>query len=71
MFKGVERTLVEDVPGVFIYHATPVQLIKPWLKGDALTPDSNGLTNLHWPGYTTMDTSPAGIYITNDGPERE
>ncbi len=70
MFKEVERILVTDVPGVFIYHSTPVQLIKPWLKGDALTPDNNGLTNLHWPGYTTMTTHPAGIYITNDGPDR-
>jgi ABC-type transport system substrate-binding protein len=33
MFQDAEKVLVEDVPGVFIYHATPVQLIKPWLKG--------------------------------------
>jgi ABC-type oligopeptide transport system substrate-binding subunit len=70
MFKGVERILVEDVPGVFIYHATPVQLIKPWLKGAAFEPDATGLTNLHWPGYTTMHENPGEVYVTNDGPDR-
>ena len=33
MFQDAERILVEDVPAVFLYHDTPVQLIKPWVKG--------------------------------------
>ena len=33
MFQDAERILVEDVPAVFIYHGTPVQLVKPWVKG--------------------------------------
>jgi len=68
MFQEAEKILVEDVPAIFVYHETPVQLIKPWVKGDALTPDENGLTNMHWPGYTAMSTVPAGIYITKDAP---
>lgn len=68
LFEEAERILVEDVPGVFVYHETPVQLIKPWLKGDALEPDENGNTSIHWPRYTTMSTVPAGLYVGEDAP---
>ncbi|MFT4038235.1 MAG: peptide ABC transporter substrate-binding protein [Thermomicrobiales bacterium] len=68
MFQDAERILVEDVPAVFIYHETPVQLIKPWLKGDFIQPDANGITSLHWPGYTAMSTVPAELYIGADAP---
>jgi hypothetical protein len=44
-------------------------LVKPWLKGDALTADENGNTSIHWPRYTTMSTVPAGLYIGKDAPE--
>ncbi|MEZ4565291.1 MAG: peptide ABC transporter substrate-binding protein [Thermomicrobiales bacterium] len=68
MFQDAERILVEDVPGVFIYHETPVQLIKPWVKGEFIEPDVNGITSLHWPGYTAMSTVPAELYIGADAP---
>jgi ABC-type transport system substrate-binding protein len=68
MFQDAERILVEDVPAVFLYHDTPVQLIKPWVKGAALEPDANGITSIHWPGYTTMCTVPAELYIGADAP---
>ncbi len=68
MFQDAERILVEDVPAVFLYHETPVQLIKPWVKGAALEPDANGITSIHWPGYTTMCTVPAELYIGADAP---
>ena len=68
MFQDAERVLVEDVPGVFVYHETPVQLIKPWLKGAFKEPDENGIASLHWPGYTTMSTVPTELYIGADAP---
>lgn len=68
MFQDAERILVEEVPGVFVYHETPVQLIKPWVKGDFIQPDVNGITSLHWPGYTAMSTVPAELYIGADAP---
>jgi ABC-type transport system substrate-binding protein len=68
MFQDAERILVEDVPGVFVYHETPVQLVKPWLKGAFLEPDKNGITSLHWPGYSSMSTVPAELYIGADAP---
>jgi peptide/nickel transport system substrate-binding protein/oligopeptide transport system substrate-binding protein len=68
MFQDAERILVEDVPAVFIFHGTPVQFVKPWVKGPALEPDASGLTNIHWPGYTAMSTVPAELYIGADAP---
>ena len=44
MFQDAEKILVADVPGVFVYHGTPVQLIKPWVKGEFIAPDKNGIT---------------------------
>ncbi|MGH2613990.1 MAG: peptide ABC transporter substrate-binding protein [Thermomicrobiales bacterium] len=68
MFQDAERILVEDVPGVFVYHETPVQLIKPWVLGAFKEPDANGIAALHWPGYTAMSTVPAELYIGADAP---
>lgn len=68
MFQDAEKILVEDVPAVFIYFETPVQLVKPWVKGDVLKADVNGITSLHWPGYTAMSTVPAELYIGADAP---
>jgi ABC-type transport system substrate-binding protein len=68
MFQDAERVLVEDVPAVFIFHGTPVQFVKPWVKGAALEPDKNGITSIHWPYYTAMSTVPAELYIGADAP---
>jgi len=70
MFEDVERILVTDVPAVFVYHETPVQFIKPWLKGEFLTPDENGISAMHWPSYATMSTVPQELYIGKDAPNR-
>ena len=70
LFQEAERILVEDVPAVFVYHGTRVQFIKPWLKGDFLKPDKNGISAMHWPAYTTMDTVPEEMYVSSDAPDR-
>lgn len=70
MFKDAERILVEDVPGVFVYHGTPVQFVKPWLKGDFIKPDVNGITSMHFPGFTVLSTVLQEIYIGADAPAR-
>jgi ABC-type transport system substrate-binding protein len=67
-FQEAEKVLVEDVPAVFVYHETPVQLVKPWVKGAVLEPDKSGITSVHWPGYTSMSTVPAELYIGADAP---
>ena len=70
LFQEAEKILVEDVPGVFVYHGTPAQLIKPWLKGPFLEPDANGISALHWPNFTTMSTVPEEMYVSSDAPSR-
>ncbi len=70
MFKDAEKILVEDVPAVFVYHGKEVQFIKPWVAGDFIKPDDNGITAIHWPGFTTMSTVPAEMFIADTGPER-
>jgi len=70
MFKDAEKILVEDVPAVFVYHGKEVQFIKPWVAGDFIKPDDNGIAAIHWPGFTTMSTVPAEMFIADTGPER-
>ncbi|MGH2547863.1 MAG: ABC transporter substrate-binding protein, partial [Thermomicrobiales bacterium] len=70
MFNDVERILVTDVPAVFVYHVNLIQLVKPWLKGEFIQPDVNGISAVHWPGFTTMSTVPAELYIGADAPGR-
>jgi ABC-type transport system substrate-binding protein len=70
MFQEAERVLVTDVPAVFVYHGTPVQLIKPWVKGAFLDPDEGGVRSMHWPGFTAMCTVPEELYISADAPDR-
>jgi len=70
MFQDAERILVEDVPAVFVYHGTEVQFVKPWLGGDFIKPDKNGITAMHWPNYATMSTVPAELMVLEGGPER-
>lgn len=70
MFHEAETILVQDVPGVFVYHGKAIQFVKPWVKGSFLTPDSSGITAMHWPGYTTMTFNTAELYIGADGPDR-
>ena len=70
MFKAAEKILVEDVPAVFVYHGKEVQFIKPWVAGEFIKPDDNGITAIHWPGFTTMSTVPAEMFIADSGPER-
>jgi ABC-type transport system substrate-binding protein len=67
-FKDAERILVEEVPGVFIYHETPVQLVKPWLKGEFIEADASGIKSVHWPGFAGTSTVYAELYIGNDAP---
>jgi peptide/nickel transport system substrate-binding protein/oligopeptide transport system substrate-binding protein len=70
MFQDAEKILVQDVPAVFVYHGTYVQFIKPWVTGQFIQPDENGIAALHWPGYTTAQTVPQELYIRNDVPNQ-
>ena len=68
MFQDAERVLVEDVPAVFTYFATPIQLVKPYLTGPALEPDTNGIQAVHWPGFATNGSAVYELYVSADAP---
>jgi ABC-type transport system substrate-binding protein len=68
MFQEAERILVEDVPAVFTYFVTPIQLIKPYVTGPALEPDSNGIAAIHWPGFATNGSAIYEIWISDEAP---
>ncbi|MBX0330678.1 peptide ABC transporter substrate-binding protein [Oscillochloris sp. ZM17-4] len=65
-FQEAEKLLVTDAPGVFIYHRTVGNLMKPYLKGSALEPNSSGLSGLQWPGFHNASTNVSTLYITKD-----
>lgn len=66
MFKDSEKILVEDVGGIFIYHATPGNIYKPYVVGDELTPDKTGVSAWHWPGLEDIGMLAFTIYISQD-----
>lgn len=66
MFQDAEKLLVDDVAGVWMYHETPGDLYKPYVKGTALEPDKNGKAAMHWPGFSGFSTNLQSIYISND-----
>jgi ABC-type transport system substrate-binding protein len=68
MFQDAERILVEDVPAVWAYFETPIQLVKPYVIGPGLEPDVNGITAVHWPEFVGFGTAIEEIYISADAP---
>ncbi|GAC1642435.1 MAG: ABC transporter substrate-binding protein [Herpetosiphon sp.] len=66
MFQEAEKMLVSDVGGIFIYHRTPGDLYRPYLKGSELEPDQNGKAAEHWPGYTTYSQLVSSMYVSKD-----
>ena len=63
MFQEAEKLLVEDVGSIFLYHRTPGDLYRPYLKGTELEPDENGKAAIHWPGLSAYSLLPASLYI--------
>jgi ABC-type transport system substrate-binding protein len=66
--QDAERLLVEDAPGVFVYHPLVGQLQKPYRKGSWKDPNSTGYTGAQWPGEGTLtdiyDTLYQGADVT-------
>jgi len=67
-FKDAEKILVDDVGGIFIYHVTPGNIYKPYVKGSELDPDKTGVATWHWPGLEDVGALNSSIYISNDVP---
>ncbi len=68
-FKDAEKILVDDVGGVFIYHVTPGNIYKQYLKGSELEPDKTGVAAWHWPGLEDVGVLMSTIYVANTVPK--
>jgi len=66
MFHDAEKILVSDVGLIPIYFVTPGFMWKPYVKGEALTPDKIGVAAWHWPGWDGLSTLHQSVYISKD-----
>ena len=65
-FKDAEKILVDDAGGVFVYHVTPGNIYRPYLKGEELDPDKTGVSAAHWPTWEDIGMLMPTTYITKD-----
>jgi hypothetical protein len=64
--KQAEKMLVEEAPGVYVYHQLVGQLYKPYRKGEYLEPNKYGHTGAQWPGENTATLELNTMYIGKD-----
>jgi ABC-type transport system substrate-binding protein len=62
MYRDAERILVEDVGGVFLVHRIQGDLFQPYMTGECLRPDRQGISAYHWGN----DWCWGSFYITNE-----
>ena len=67
-FKDAEKILDDDVGGIFIYHLTPGNIYKPYMKGSELEPDKTGVAAWHWPNTESVGMLLYTLYVSNDVP---
>jgi peptide/nickel transport system substrate-binding protein/oligopeptide transport system substrate-binding protein len=63
MMKEAERILVEDAPGIFVYHQLVGQLHKPYRKGEHMAKNKFGYDGVQWPGEGTATPYFNTLYI--------
>jgi ABC-type transport system substrate-binding protein len=64
--QDAEKMLVEQVPGIFVYHALAGQLHKPYRKGAHLEPNKNGYTGIQFGGESTVSDAFNFLYQGKD-----
>jgi peptide/nickel transport system substrate-binding protein/oligopeptide transport system substrate-binding protein len=69
MYRDAEKILVDDVGGIFIYHLTPGNIYKPYMKGSELDPDKTGVAAWHWPNTESVGMLLYTLYVSNDVPD--
>jgi ABC-type transport system substrate-binding protein len=66
MFAEAQNILSEDVGGIFVYHETPAEMWKPYVKGEQLEPDKFGVQACHWPCMESIGLTKYSTYISQD-----
>ncbi len=65
-FEEAQGILSEDVGGIFLWHATPASMWKPYITGDQLEPDKFGVQACHWPCFESISTTKYSVYVTEE-----
>lgn len=60
--QDAEKMLVEQAPGIFIFHALQGQLHKPYRKGAHLEPNKNGYTGIQFGGESPVSNAYDFLY---------
>jgi len=66
MFADAQRILSEDVGGIFLWHATPPDMWKPYVQGEQLDPDKFGVAACHWPCFESIGLTRYSVYISEE-----
>jgi ABC-type transport system substrate-binding protein len=66
MFQEAEKLLVTEAPGVFIYHRTRADLIKPYFVGEFLQPNKANSAGLQWPGFSAFSNAMSTLYMNSE-----
>lgn len=69
--KDAERMLVEDAPGVFVYHPLVGQLHRSYRKGSWKEPNKTGYTGAQWPGESPQTLFYDTLYQGKDVASRK
>jgi peptide/nickel transport system substrate-binding protein/oligopeptide transport system substrate-binding protein len=65
MFQDAERLMVEEAPAVWIYHRTVADVLKPYVKGEALEANKGGFSGIQWPGISAYSNNVSKLYMDN------
>jgi ABC-type transport system substrate-binding protein len=66
MFVEAQEILSEDVGGLFLWHVTPGDMWKPYVKGEQLEPDKFGVQACHWPCMESIGVTMYTVYISEE-----
>ncbi len=64
LYQEAERILTEDAGFIWIVHRTPLNLWKPYIKGEGMAPGQvNTNPGFAWPGASNMNGNSSTMYI--------
>jgi len=63
IFQDAEKLMVEEAPAVWIYHRTVADVLKPYVKGEALEPNVGGFSGIQWPGVSAFSNNLSTLYM--------
>ncbi len=66
MFVEAQHILSEDVGGAFLWHVTPGDMWKPYVKGEQLEPDRWGVAACHWPCMESIGVTSYTVYVSQE-----